>query len=51
MIEEMDLRPDAIIAHSDQVASVIVSQYNKKKELKCRKMYLSLVLTISSLAN
>jgi len=30
MIEEMDLRPDAIIAHSDQVASVIVSQYNKK---------------------
>lgn len=30
LINEMGLEPDAIIAHSDQVASMIVSQFNKQ---------------------
>lgn len=30
LLDKLELKPDAVIAHSDQVASFIVSQYNKR---------------------
>jgi len=30
LVDDLEIKPDAIIAHSDQVASFIVSQYNKR---------------------